>query len=271
MSKRSTRNYSFLNSKRIAQEKMTEVNGVVIPAIPGTSYHAIISGLAEYKDKVVPWEKVFRSVERFMRQYGGQKVWADFFQKQDVESYQNRIKLNTHALTRSGKNCYGYRLHERGMCIYYFADGAMLLTGGNLVKQGAKYDVIFPDGRGLQVRYRGRSMTSSEYEKFLEMDLITSSGKILNNNGIKAYKKNCRRSLTDMQEEIEALLKPKKSNGVEVCISLCDDYDQDTADRLKGYGFVMEQVLKNQVVGTLPEENLQALIEDEDVLEVDKI
>ena len=134
------------NGRGIPVDKMTLINGVRIPSIPGTCYHSILCALAENKDKFCPWSKVVTSVEKYMRMYGGNKAWKEFSSKHHVKPYVKRIKENAHTLTRSGKDCYGYRLHERGMCIYFFKDGAILFTGGKFVQvHGAKkYDVKFP-------------------------------------------------------------------------------------------------------------------------------
>lgn len=185
--KKKVRNYSFKKSKKISSERMIEINGVKIPAIPGSCYHAIMCALASLKDKFVHWHKLNELVEKYMCQYGGNECWEKF--KDKKKSYEDRIKDNTHTLTRTGKDCYGFRLHEQGMAIYFFQDGATLLTGGTYSKRGDKYNVIFPDGRHLQHRYRGLTMTMREYKYFVDLKVIDSSGKILDHDKIKDARK----------------------------------------------------------------------------------
>ena len=94
--KKKIRNYSFQHSKRLPVENMTEVNGIKIPSMPGSCYHAIIAALAEYKDKFCSWDKLIEMTQRNMRMYGGQKAWNKFAAKSKVKSCQQRIKDNTH-------------------------------------------------------------------------------------------------------------------------------------------------------------------------------
>lgn len=265
-----TRNYSFLKSKRLPDEKMTEINGIRIPSVPGSSYHAIICALAEHKDRVVPWQKLFQSVEKYMRQYGGIAVWEKFFKKTEVKSCQKRIRDNVHALTRSGKNCYGYRLHERGMAIYFFQDGVMLVTGGTLTKHGSKYDVVFSDGKHLQKRYKGKIITSQEYSRFVDLGYITPSCEILNNAKVLEY-----RRASEKSKQMEPFINLKESKptrtSLEVCVTLSDDYDQNTAFRLEALGLAVDQAMGDQLIGHIPEENLVLLNGDDDVLDVEII
>ena len=182
------RNYSFQSSKRLPEDRMTEINGVTVPSMPGSCYHAIICSLAENKDQFCPWNRLIEKSEKYMRQFGGDDAWNKFKNKPMVKHYQQRIKDNTHTLTRSGKDCYGRRLHERGMAIYFFQDGAMLLTGGEFKNGNTKYKVVFPDGRELQTRYRGTTMTHKEYKKFLAAGYIKSNGEITNADGVKGFR-----------------------------------------------------------------------------------
>ncbi len=252
------RNYSFRESRRLPYEKMTEVNGIKVPSMPGCCYHAIIATLAQNKEKFCGWDKIIQLTQENMRRYGGEKTWKRFIGKDDVKSYEQRIKYNTHTLTRTGKDCYGYRLHELGMCIYYFKDGAMLLTGGELKKGTDKHDVIFPDGRRLQVRYRGTTMTHKEYKKFLEKGLINSSGKILKPDEIKKVRN---------EGASKAIV--EKSSQLHVCVVLDEHFDQSTADRMEMLGFSVESALANELIGIVPASSLEALKSDKDVIEVE--
>ena len=77
--KKKNRSYSFKNSKRLPIDQMTEVNGIKIPSIPGSCYHAIIASLAENKDKFCSWNKISELTGKNMRMYGGQQAWDNFF------------------------------------------------------------------------------------------------------------------------------------------------------------------------------------------------
>jgi hypothetical protein len=257
MPKKKVRNYSFQHSKRLPVDKMTEVNGIKIPSMPGSCYHAIIAALAEYKDKFCIWDKIVDLTQRNMRMYGGQKAWDKFMAKSNVKSYQQRIKDNAHTLTRTGRDCYGYRLHEQGMCIYYFKDGAMLLTGGEIQETDDTYNVIFSDGHKLQTRYRGTTMTYKEYKRFLEKRFIDITGRIMNPNGIKQM-----RALGDTIEM-------PVDEVVHVCVVLNDTFDQNTAVRLERVGLEVEQGLGNELIGTAPSSKLNAIRQDSDVKEVE--
>ena len=52
------RNYSFRKSKRLPENNMTEVNGVRIPSMPGSCYHAVICALSENKNQFCKWDKI---------------------------------------------------------------------------------------------------------------------------------------------------------------------------------------------------------------------
>lgn len=253
------RNYSFNNSKRLPESKMTEVNGIKVPSMPGSCYHAIICALAQDKNKIVAWDRIIELTERYMCQYGGREVWDKFVKKSDVKSYQQRIKDNTHTLTRTGKDCYGYRLHERGMAIYFFKDGAILLTNGEFKNVNDSYDVIFPDGRGLQVRYRGTTMTSKEYKRFLDLGYIDQNGRLLDSEGIKRF----RSRKSDSTESVVA------DGLMHVCVTLGDGIDQDTAIRLESLGFVVDEALDKELIGRIPAAKLDDLQSDKDVAHVD--
>lgn len=256
--KKKIRNYSFQNSKRLPPEKMTEVNSIKIPSMPGSCYHAIIAALAEYKDRFCGWDKIIELTQKNMRMYGGARNWNKFANKSNVKSPQQRIKDNTHTLTRTGRDCYGYRLHEQGMCIYYFKDGAILLTGGKLQNGDKSYDVVFPDRRRLQTRYRGTTMTYKEYKYFLERGYIDSTGRILDPDNIKKVRAEGMLEKEDSSDEM-----------LHVCVELLEEFDQRTANRLEQIGLVVEQGLENELIGTVLRTQLQKLKEDPDVQKVE--
>jgi len=252
------RNYSFKHSKRLPIDKMTEINGVKIPSMPGSCYHAILVALAENKDTFCPWDKIIELTQSNIRKYGGAKAWKEFTQKPGVKTYQQRIRDNAHTLTRTGRDCYGYRLHEQGMCIYYFKDGAMLVTGGKFVQKEDKYDVVFSDGRKLQKRYRGTTMTYKEYKTFLEQRFITPSGVIMNNDGIRKT-----RALASLSTKVTV------DEDISVCVELGENFDQSTAIRLEKLGFKVEQAIGNEILGTISRDKLELLKKDKDVEQVE--
>jgi len=258
--KKKVRNYSFQHSKRLPIDKMTEVNGIKIPSMPGSCYHAIIAALAENKDKFCSWKKLIEMTYRNMRMYGGQKAWDKFVKKSNVKSHQQRIKDNAHTLTRTGRDCYGYRLHEQGMCIYYFKDGVMLLTGGEIQESDDTYDVSFPSGCRLQTRYRGTTMTHKEYKQFLEKRYIDATGRIINPNGIKKMRAS---------ENLMGVSETPVDEIVHVCVILNDTFDQNTAVRLEHLGLEVESGLDNEIIGTAPISVVNKLKSDVDVKEVE--
>jgi len=258
------RNYSFQASKRLPVDKMTEVNGIKIPSMPGSCYHAIICALAESKDQFVPWDKIFDRTEKYMRQYGGDKSWEKFKNKSQVKSCHQRIKDNAHTLTRSGRDCYGFRLHEKGMVIYFFKDGAVLFTGGEFKQNGSSYSVEFSDGKQLQVRYRGTTMTFKEYKRFLDAGLIDASGTILDAEGIREMRAKSNAPVGP----VPTLKAPAKPKIVKVSVILDESYSQETADRLEGMGLVVTSSDDNEIGGDLPYDRIDDLTNDVDVLDV---
>jgi len=254
--KKKIRNYSFQQSKRLPIDKMTLISGIKIPSMPGSCYHAIIAALAENKDKFCSWSKIIELTQRNMKMYGGRAAWDKFVSKSNVKSPEQRIKDNTHTLTRTGRDCYGYRLHEQGMCIYYFKDGALLLTGGELKNGDDTYDVVFADGRGLQTRYRGTTMTYKEYRKFAENNLIDSTGRILDSAGIKKL-----RAEGDKIAPSEEMLS--------VCIELEEGFNQQTAMRLENLGLIVEHGIANEILGIVSRSKIDLLRADIDVKAVE--
>jgi len=258
------RNYSFQSSKRLPIDKMTEINGIKVPSMPGSCYHAIMCALAESKDQFIIWEKIIERAEKYMRQYGGDTSWEKFQNKSQVKTCQQRIKDNTHTLTRSGRDCYGYRLHECGMVIYFFKDGAVLFTGGEFKKLEEGYNVEFYDGKGLQVRYRGTTMTFKEYKRFLDAELIDASGRILNAEGIRELRTKSSAPVKSIPS-LKSMPKPKR---VQVSVILDEGYNQETAHRLENMGLVVTDSDDNEIGGTLPYDKVDDIINDTDVLDV---
>ena len=167
------RNFSFSNSKRLPEEKMTVISDISIPAISGTCFHAILCALLENKNKFITWEKLLRLVEKYLVMFGGDEAWKKFAYHRNTkienDVIMKKIKTNIHTLTRTGKNCYGFRLHSRGIAIYYFRDGAMIRVGGKYIpaKGRRSYSVAFKDGTQLQVRNKGRTLSYREYKDII--------------------------------------------------------------------------------------------------------
>lgn len=260
---RATRNYSFEHSRRLPDHRMTEINGVKIPAVPGSCYHGILCSLAQNKNRFCTWERICEATEKFMRQYGGDKGWRKFSKKRKTKDSKIRIQYNCHTLTRTGVNCYSLRLHEKGMTIYYFRDGAILFTDGTFKRFGARYSLTFPDGRGLQKRYRGFILSYGEYKKYLEKKYIDICGTILDHNAIRAYRVEFRESVDDIDNLITDI-----GATTRVCVTLVDSFDQSTADRLLGLGLVVEKTNENEITGHIPTEYLTLLCDDQDVVNV---
>lgn len=258
-----TRNYSFKNSKRLPQDKMTEVNNVRIPSLPGSCYHAILCSLAYNKNKFCPWDKIIELTEKFMRQYGGNSAWEAFVAKSGVKGYKQRIKDNAHTLTRTGLDCYGYRLHENGMVLYFFKDGAVLFTGGSFKRiNDDSYTVVFSDGRELQKRYRGTTMTYNEYKKFLEKKYININGEILDNDAIRDYRMGLRDVDDQEIEQVSTI-----GDYCQICVTLNENYDQNTANRLQALGLIVEDCIDTELFGKILRDKVQMLQKDIDVID----
>ena len=242
---------------------MTEVNGILIPATPGSCYHAVLCSLAETKDQFILWSRIYERTEKYIIQYGGYEAWDKFKGKNKVKPYYHRIKDNVHTLTRSGTDCYGYRLHERGMAIYFFKDGAILLTGGKFKKSKGNYNVHFSDGRKLQVRYRGTTMTSREYKRFVDAGYINLSGKILDHQAIREFRA---KAATKIKEKVSVQSFTEK---IKIVVTLDDDYDQNTATRLLLLGLTVTGSRENEIEGTIDIAKVDDVRLDQDVLGVE--
>lgn len=273
MSIQRKRKYSFQNSKKIAQDKCIEINNIKIYSVPGTCYHAIMCALAQNGDLFCSWEKIYELTERYIRQYGGTQLWEKFVNKKQVSDYKKRIRLNTYALTRSGKHCYGYRLHEQGIAIYYYDDGAAMFTGGVLKKIPGtyKYDVVFPDGKKLQTKHKGSpSLSYRDYKKYIDLKLIDNSGNILNEKGFKKIKDVDKEKLSGIyvsqKDKWKSKIKSYSNVELDVCVSLKKHFTQKTAGRLENLGLFVDIVGKdNELIGTINSDKLKFLQSDPDV------
>ena len=206
-----------------------------------------------------------------MKKYGGPEAWNKFVGKKNVNNtWNDRIRENCHTLTRRGKDCYGYRMHELGCAIYFFKDGAILYTGGKLVRKSGKYNVEFPDGRALQYRSRGTTMTFKEYKEFLELGLVDINSKILFPNKVSQLRNKYAARLDAYKRQKEAAIKVEAENRMmQVCLKLKGGFSQATADRLEQIGLVVEEVMDDEIIGNIVEEQVEVLRQDEGVEEME--
>lgn len=241
---------------------MVVLNGVKIPSQKGSVYFGILCALATYKHQFCPWWRITELCEKFMCQYNGEKQWQKFVNKTDVKSCQKRIKENTYTFTRKGNNCYGFRLHELGMGVYFFRDGAMLLTDGEFVQTENDYDVRFPDGRTLQYKYNGSNFTSREYKDLVKAGLITRSCRIPDMDKLAQY----RLTTPDKLDNLE--VSDISAQNIMLKVVLHETYNQDTAIRFENLEFEIDGVNGNELTGRLPAINIKKLRSDSDVVSV---
>lgn len=269
-----------LPENRYPKNGMIEINGIIIPYSPGTFNFSICCVLAHEKDRFVSWNKIYLGVERYIRQYAGVGAWSKFVNKKTAKNWKKRIQQNAYVLTRLTSKNNGRHLHQCGMAVYFFRDGLVLYTGGKYVKDkhSRKYEVVFPDGKrvqkhnGMKSSYKNMKtgalwFTFQEYRRFVESGFIDKSCSVLNAEGIHQYRKYAKNI------NIENVLKldNKREDNVKVCVSLSEDCDSEAAFRLESCGFIIEQNTENQLIGTIPEENIELLEDDDDVLDVEKI
>jgi len=184
LAKKSTRKKKKTRRSQQKIEKFTYINGIPIPASPGGCYHAIIASLSSNKDKFCFWKRIFELAERYIIQFGGDIAWKKF----DTGDVHEKIKHNTSILTQTGKKTPGYRMHQMGMTIYYFQDGAIIFTGGVFERRGPKYNVKFKNGRGLQKRYKGLSIRHRDYNRYVIEKAMDNSGNIVNHKKFQEIK-----------------------------------------------------------------------------------
>jgi len=181
--------------------KLTRVNGIPIPATPGTLHHAVISSLAASKEVFCKWDKIVELCERYVIQFGGDEAWEKFDSKYTQEEITNKIKQEVSTLGRKGKKYPAYLLHHSGNAIYYFKDGAIMHVGGTFTRRGPTYEVVFKKGRKLQTRKKGHSMKYKEFNQFVENGIVDPCGNILDKNKLDAIKN------IEIIEEDEELLR----------------------------------------------------------------
>ena len=122
----------------------------------------------------------------------------------------------------------------------------------------------FSGDRGLQARYRGTTMTSKEYKRFLDAGYIDPSGSILDSKGIKDFRN---RVLSNRS----AVAAPTTPERVKVTIILDDNYDQQTATRLELLGVVVLNSRENEIDATISADKVDEVRLDLDVLDVEEV
>lgn len=232
---------------------MTVMEGFKIPSYAGSCYHAIICALISKRNHFCNWEMLYNLTEKYMILFGGQDTWNIFKNKQDCSrDYKKRIRENAYTLTRCGKHCYGYRLHELGMVIYMFRDGVILFTDGKFIRMNDIYYVVFPNGRTLQVKRQGQSYLYSDFEKYINSKVMSISGKIFD---VKYFNKH--RKLFKYGSYANSKLK--------VAIELNDSFDQETANRFEALNLKVYKFDSLVVYGWIPSKNLSGLLNDKDI------
>ena len=132
----SKRNYSFLHRKQDSLDAVSDGNvEFIIPAIPGTTYWAILRYCYENHDKPMRMKDIVDGTARIYEDRDPDK-WNLFKTKRqvrtlshgsiiqkDANSWRKRLETNIKTLTRhSGNNPYGKRLIERGHILRWEPD-----------------------------------------------------------------------------------------------------------------------------------------------------
>lgn len=140
------RNYSFLERKQESLDTISDgEQEFVIPAIPGTSYWAILKYCYENHDKPMRLREIVDGAASIYEERDPQK-WLKFKNKKQVRTlshgeiieknandWRKRLETNVKTMTRSsGNNPYGQRLTERGHILrweqdHFDGDGAFIL------------------------------------------------------------------------------------------------------------------------------------------------
>jgi len=141
------------NSRRFPASRMTLIADISIPAACGTINHAIICSLLENKNKFVAWSKLERLVQTNLVQYGGLDALKKFVKKCGKKPIIDVIKDTIKKLSLS-PTCFNNKtaneLHERGVGVFLFSDGALAKTGGKCTHRGEKTFIKFTNGLSIQ-------------------------------------------------------------------------------------------------------------------------
>lgn len=201
------------DSVEFLNDNITIINGVPVPATCGSLFHSILCSMAEQKDKFCIWPKLANKTQEYFRKYAGYEEWYRNFIKAGYDVFEKKVQYSVQTLTKSGKKEYGYRLHELGMCIYMFKDGSILYTGGKFIKKkGMGYSIEFDDGKSLQVKIKGLTLTRQQFKYLLVHNVIDSSGNFTKKNSIETAKAK----IHEMEKRIKELdeEKTKLANSV---------------------------------------------------------
>lgn len=130
------RNYSFLLRKQESLDSVVDgKNEYIIPAIPGTTYWAIIRYCYENHDKPMKIKDIVDGTAAILEERNPDK-WEQFKNKRIVKTlskneiiikeasnWRKRLETNIKTLTRHhGDNAYGKRLVERGHILRWEPD-----------------------------------------------------------------------------------------------------------------------------------------------------
>lgn len=107
-------------------------------------------------------------------------------------------------------------------------------------------------------------MTSKEYKRFLEVGLIDASARILNAEGIRTFRREAASKNGELQKN-----QPSHAQVMSVCVTLHENFDQQTASRLEALGLMVEKATDNEIVGQVASDKLGELEADADVLGVE--
>lgn len=144
---------SFTTSRKLPTSRMTVISDISVPAMCGTLHHAIICSLLDNKNRFVTWNKLERLVPIHVLQYGGEEAFKRFTKKCSKSSVLGEIKTCLKKMSlwpACTFNKTAQDLHERGVVLFMFLDGAMAKTGGKCIHRNNKIFVHFKDGLGAQ-------------------------------------------------------------------------------------------------------------------------
>lgn len=215
-------NIDSADSVEFLHSNITIVNGVPVPATCGSLFHSILCSFSEQKDKFCTWLKLADKTQDYYRKYAGYEEWTRLYYKPGIEIFEKKVQYSVHTLTKVGKKEYGYRLHELGMCIYTFKDGAVLHTGGKFIKKkGMGYSLEFDDGKEMQAKITGLVLTRQQYKYLLTHKVINSSGELIGKNTVVSAKKK----IAEMESQIEMFNQEKEAKAKMLTTEIQKDYD----------------------------------------------
>lgn len=146
------------------EEHLMSYNDVLIPAVPATLGHAVLCAMADSKNRFARWDKLYRLASNFLVQYGGEEAAQDA-----DDAWKSRVRSVIRSMSKipAAKGSMAWRLHEHGMAVVVFADGAVLRVNGWIDRKPRcrRYVMAFPDGTVLE----GNQDSELTYRRFKEM------------------------------------------------------------------------------------------------------